>query len=182
MHGYYWNDDEPMTYFADVRDRPAYCSAHLVPLQSLPSDLATAASTPDFAIAVTPDGRTVYAVGGDSDAVIPISAAARRPGPGIRVGYSPAAIAISRSGATAYVVNTISSTVTPVSTTTSRAGRPIPVGSYSYPTAIALAPSGSTAVVVDTYGGQVTLLDTGTQRPTAQITVGGYPVAVAFAN
>lgn len=54
VHGYYWNDDEPMTYFADVRDRPAYCSAHLVPLQSLPSDLATAASTPDFTW-VSPD-------------------------------------------------------------------------------------------------------------------------------
>ena len=54
VHGYYWNDDEPMTYFADVRGRPAYCSAHLVPLQSLSSDLATAASTPDFAW-VSPD-------------------------------------------------------------------------------------------------------------------------------
>ena len=54
VHGYYWNDDEPMTYFADVRNRPAYCSAHLVPLQSLTSDLATAASTPDFAW-VSPD-------------------------------------------------------------------------------------------------------------------------------
>jgi YVTN family beta-propeller protein len=49
VHGYYWNDDLPMTYFADVRDRPAYCSAHLVPLESLARDLATAASTPSFA-------------------------------------------------------------------------------------------------------------------------------------
>jgi YVTN family beta-propeller protein len=49
VHGYYWNDDLPMTYFADVRDRPAYCSAHLVPLEALPADLATAASTPSFA-------------------------------------------------------------------------------------------------------------------------------------
>ena len=49
VHGYYWNDDLPMTYFADVRGRPAYCSAHLVPLESLPADLATTASTPSFA-------------------------------------------------------------------------------------------------------------------------------------
>jgi YVTN family beta-propeller protein len=49
VHGYYWNDDLPMTYFADVRDRPAYCSAHLVPLQSLRTDLASAASTPNLA-------------------------------------------------------------------------------------------------------------------------------------
>jgi YVTN family beta-propeller protein len=49
VHGYYWDDDLPMTYFADVRDRPAYCSAHLVPLPSLRTDLASAASTPDLA-------------------------------------------------------------------------------------------------------------------------------------
>ena len=49
VHGYYWDDDLPMTYFADVRDRPAYCSAHLVPLQALQTDLASAATTPSFA-------------------------------------------------------------------------------------------------------------------------------------
>ena len=49
VHGYYWDDDLPMTYFADVRDRPAYCVAHLVPLQSLQSDLVSTASTPNFA-------------------------------------------------------------------------------------------------------------------------------------
>ena len=49
VHGYYWNDDQPMLYFADVRDRPAYCAAHVTPLESLPSDLASAATTPNFA-------------------------------------------------------------------------------------------------------------------------------------
>ncbi len=49
VHGYYWDDDQPMTYFADVRDRPAYCAAHLVPLQSLQTDLASAATTPNLA-------------------------------------------------------------------------------------------------------------------------------------
>ncbi len=44
----------PMTYFADVRDRPAYCAAHLLPLQAMPADLARAATTPDFAW-VSPD-------------------------------------------------------------------------------------------------------------------------------
>jgi YVTN family beta-propeller protein len=49
VHTYYWNDDQPMLYFADVRDRPAYCAAHVTPLESLPSDLASAATTPNFA-------------------------------------------------------------------------------------------------------------------------------------
>ncbi len=49
MHTYYWNDDQPMMYFADVRDRPAYCARHVVPLESLPGDLARASTTPNFA-------------------------------------------------------------------------------------------------------------------------------------
>jgi YVTN family beta-propeller protein len=49
VHGYYWDDDMPMTYFADVRERPAYCAQHLVPLQSLQTDLTSAATTPNFA-------------------------------------------------------------------------------------------------------------------------------------
>ncbi len=54
VHGYYWDDDMPMTYFADVRDRPAFCAAHLVPLQALQPDLASVATTPNFAW-VSPD-------------------------------------------------------------------------------------------------------------------------------
>jgi YVTN family beta-propeller protein len=49
VHGDYWDDDQPMTYFADVIHRPAYCAAHVVPLQSLQTDLASAATTPNFA-------------------------------------------------------------------------------------------------------------------------------------
>ncbi|HTR93425.1 MAG TPA: alkaline phosphatase family protein [Trebonia sp.] len=48
VHGYYWNDDQPMLYFKDVRDRPAYCASHVVPLEELPGDLASAATTASF--------------------------------------------------------------------------------------------------------------------------------------
>ena len=54
VHGYYWNDDQPMMYFQDVRDRPRYCASHIVPLEELTSDLASPATTPNFAW-VSPD-------------------------------------------------------------------------------------------------------------------------------
>jgi hypothetical protein len=54
VHGYYWNDDQPMMYFQDVRDRPRYCASHVVPLEELTGDLASPAATPDFAW-VAPD-------------------------------------------------------------------------------------------------------------------------------
>jgi YVTN family beta-propeller protein len=54
VHGYYWDDDQPMLYFSDVRDNPAYCASHVVPLENLSGDLASAATTPNFAW-VSPD-------------------------------------------------------------------------------------------------------------------------------
>ena len=49
VHGYYWDDDLPILYFPDVRDRPAYCAAHVVPLEAMSADLASARTTPRFA-------------------------------------------------------------------------------------------------------------------------------------
>jgi YVTN family beta-propeller protein len=54
VHGYYWDDDQPMMYFKDVRDNPTYCASHVVPLEELSSDLASTATTPNFAW-VSPD-------------------------------------------------------------------------------------------------------------------------------
>jgi hypothetical protein len=38
-----------MLYFADVRDRPAYCASHVVPLGQFQADLAAPAATTNFA-------------------------------------------------------------------------------------------------------------------------------------
>ncbi|HEX7993824.1 MAG TPA: alkaline phosphatase family protein, partial [Streptosporangiaceae bacterium] len=39
----------PLLYFADIRNRPAYCAGHVVPLEALRPDLAHTATTPRFA-------------------------------------------------------------------------------------------------------------------------------------
>ena len=49
VHGTYWNDDLPLLYFAGIRNRPAYCARHVVPLEALPEDLASARTTPRLA-------------------------------------------------------------------------------------------------------------------------------------
>jgi YVTN family beta-propeller protein len=49
VHGSYWNDDLPLLYFSDIRNRPAYCARHVVPLEALRADLASSATTPTFA-------------------------------------------------------------------------------------------------------------------------------------
>jgi YVTN family beta-propeller protein len=135
---------------------------------------------------VSPDSKTLLAVGGDSDSATLIGAATPGSprlvaGPAVAVGYSPAAVAITKSGQTGFVVNTISGTLTPITLASGHAGKPVSVGLYSYPTAITLAPAGSTAVVVDTYGDQVSLVNTSSRRALKSINVGSYPVAVAIA-
>jgi YVTN family beta-propeller protein len=49
VHGYYWNDDLPFLYFPQVRNHPAYCTSHDVPLAAVGPDLAKTATTPNFA-------------------------------------------------------------------------------------------------------------------------------------
>ena len=48
VHGYYWDDDLPFLYFADIRQRAAYCATHVLPLESMAPDVASAATTPSF--------------------------------------------------------------------------------------------------------------------------------------
>ncbi|HEY1713244.1 MAG TPA: alkaline phosphatase family protein [Solirubrobacteraceae bacterium] len=48
VHGYYWDDDLPFLYFADIRQRAAYCASHVLPLESMAPDLASAQTTPNF--------------------------------------------------------------------------------------------------------------------------------------
>ena len=145
-------------------------------------------------LAITPDGRTVYAVKGGT--VIPISTATNRPGKPIYVGrprrgFNAAFIAITPDGKTAYVANDISrsgglsgtSVVIPISTATNTPGQPIhlPGDGGLGPDEIAITPDGKTAYVVsDNQPGTITPISTATNTPGQPISVGGvHPFRIA---
>lgn len=48
VHDPYYNDDLPFLYFKDIRDDPARCDSHLLPLPQMAVDLRSTATTPDF--------------------------------------------------------------------------------------------------------------------------------------
>ncbi|SEM41899.1 alkaline phosphatase family protein [Streptacidiphilus jiangxiensis] len=48
-HGSYYPDDAPFGYFSDVKNNATYCQAHWQPLTQLSTDLASTATTPNFA-------------------------------------------------------------------------------------------------------------------------------------
>jgi YVTN family beta-propeller protein len=132
-----------------------------------------------FAIAVTPDGKTVYAVNSGSDTVTPINTATNTAGPAIPVGLAPVAIAVTPDGKTAYVVNYQSSSVTPIDTATNTAGRPIGVGAFPYE--IAISPDGRTAYVAGRGNpGTVTPIDTATNTPGPAITMNAFVGDIVF--
>jgi len=288
VHKYYWNDDEPMTYFADVRGRPAYCAAHLLPLPALRTDLASAATTPNFvwpapddcadmegcgikagdqflqaelgAIMRSPAWRTqrsLAIITFDEDgydyehpaqrvltlmlgsgvrqgyvshvrythysllrtieaalglgtltrndryaqpvndvfspgpaAPAPAVGAAAAPAPGVGqapVGGTPMATGTRAAPAraltaprhpTAFVANS-GGTVTPIGLTTHRPGKPVKVGAN--PQAIAITPNGKTVYVLDWGSAAVTPISTATNRAGPAIRVGSYPFAIAIA-
>jgi YVTN family beta-propeller protein len=132
-----------------------------------------------FAIAVTPDGKTVYVantwentgrLASGQSTVTPIATATNTPGPPIQVGSGPWAFAITPDGKTAYVINFYSHSVTPIATATNTPGPPIQVGQG--PRAIAITPDGKTAYVASWQGGTVTPIATATSTAGAPIEVG----------
>jgi len=70
-------------------------------------------------LAVTPDGKTVYAVDQETDSVIPVSVATGAAGRAIKVAGISFSIVITRDGKTAFVYGE-KSTLTPVSVATGR--------------------------------------------------------------
>jgi len=134
VHGYYWNDDQPMMYFQDVRDRPRYCARHVVPLEELGSDLANPATTPNFAWVAPDDCADMEGCGiaaGDEFLKTELTAITNSP-----AWRTQRSLAITMAGQTAVVVEPYGYTVTLIDTKTGRVYSPVTVGSYPVAAAI----------------------------------------------
>jgi hypothetical protein len=123
-------------------------------------------------VAITPDGRTIYA--GTGDTVIPISTATSKPGRPIHFHAGVSAIAVNPDGDTVYV-EAGPRVLVPVRTATNTPGRPIRVRSKGG--VIAFTPDGKTAYVGGP--GTVTPINTVTNTPGKPIRVGsGATIAI----
>jgi DNA-binding beta-propeller fold protein YncE len=107
----------------------------------------------ESAIAITPDGKTVYVDGGGGDGhpgyVTPINTVTDTPGMPIRVSTGAGNMAITPDGKTLYVAGT--DTITPVSTVTNTASRPIRVKAGTG--IMAITPDGKTLYTYTVTGG-----------------------------
>ena len=171
-------------------DQTAYV-AYLMANKVTPFDLARGTTgtpikvTQPRAIAITPDGRTMYVLSGTSVAdsgakaqgsVIPITLATGQAGQPIPVGEHPVTMAMSADGKRLLVANSEQGSVhdgsvTVIDTTTNTAGKPLATGQVS-PAGFAFAPDGQTAYAVNSDAGALVPIDLATQTLGKPITVG----------
>jgi YVTN family beta-propeller protein len=129
------------------------------------------------AIAVTPDGKTVYVAATRGErrpgVVIPIQLATGKVLRPIPVGVWPNAISVTANGRTVYVSNFLSGTVTPIATNTNTALAPIKVGSRFEE--VVIAPDGRTLYV--SRNGTITPVSTATGAASQPLRIPGTGLA-----
>ncbi len=155
-------------------------TAEIAPINTATNTVGTPINTGDpvSALAISPDGSTIYAVSATDNAVVPISVATQTAGTPIPVGDDPSAVAFAPDGTMAYVTNYDGASVTPIDVATRTADSPI--GVNFFPTAIAITPDGSTAFVVNSGDASVTAINLATQSISSPIFVGANPTAIAI--
>ena len=148
----------------------------------------------DWAVALTPNGATLYAFSCSdlhpaTDSMTAISIATFRPAKPVRLGFCVAGTAFTPNGKTMYIVDSPTGskpgTVIPVNTATGKLGSPIVVGWQPGALAVlagATASSASTLYVVNTGSDSVTAINTAANAATATIGVGYLPTSIGIAR
>jgi YVTN family beta-propeller protein len=140
-----------------------------------------------LAVAISPDGQTLWVANSYSGSVSPVDTANRTAGTPIAVDGAPDALAVSSDGQTVYVADESSSVakgnnVTPISTSSDTAAAPVKV--QAAPSGLAITPDGATLWVVCSGPGTLEPINLSAQaltpEPDGVITVPGGPYAIAL--
>ena len=138
------------------------------------------------ALAITPDGTTIYVTNYQSGTVTPIRTATNTALTPIRVPAGSFSMAITPDGRTIYVLDLGSSQaqegmVIPIGTATNTALRSIPIG-HAWPSTmnIAITPDSRTAYVANASTGTITPIRTATDTalPRIRLADGAGPIAI----
>jgi YVTN family beta-propeller protein len=135
-----------------------------------------------YNIAVTPDGKTAYAVNESEHTISVIDLQSEKTiGNPIELGGAPDVVAISPDGKTAYVTTSAGS-VSVIDTQTNQVVGTIPVGEgESSIWGVAFSPDGKTAYVTNYETNTVEVIDTATRQVVgAPIPVGEEPINIAL--
>ena len=162
-------------YVAAEDDLVGPAAFYVIPIDTATDTAGTPIPVPHvYEMAMAPDGRTLYTVGGSG--ITPIDTATDTAGATIPAGKYPQGIILSPSGQEAYVADPIAGTITPVNLATGTPGTPITTGALTgTPPALAITPDGGTLYVgEDLPGGSgIDAIDTATGTAAPPVRMAG---------
>jgi YVTN family beta-propeller protein len=133
------------------------------------------------AIAISPDGKTLYVSNEASDAVTELDANTLTPRRTLTTGWGPAGLVTDRAGTTLYVTNTLGNDVSLIDLGTGLEKKRLPAGRF--PEYVALARDGSRVYVANILArlgppdqppvSELTVIDAGRQQVAARLDVPG---------
>jgi YVTN family beta-propeller protein len=146
---------------------------HLTERDPIPIPTSPANPNPHPAgIAVSPDGKTLYAAENLADSVAIVDLATAKVTATVPVGHNPYTVALGRDGRFAFVSNWGASTVSVLATATVKVIRTIRVGTH--PSALRLGPGGRQLYVANTDADSVSVIDTATLALTGTVSLAPY--------
>jgi YVTN family beta-propeller protein len=127
-------------------------------------------------LALDPDGRTLYVVAEDADAVLIVDLEAGSVTGRISVGRRPHSIVLAPDGRTAYVTNSRSDNVSVIDLAAAEEVGTLPTGTE--PAGLALGPAGGTLFVANRASDDISVIDVVAGCETKRLMAGNNPYAV----
>lgn len=129
-------------------------------------------------LAVSADGRRLYATGSEGNSLLAVDLQEQRFLQEIPVGSQPHGVALARDGRHAYVSNERGNSVSVVDLANGRVTATIPTGAD--PSGIALTPDGGTLFVANWFGHDLSVIDVGRGAELIRLAAGSNPYETAI--
>ena len=163
-----------------VKDHPLLCAnCHLYMIKSgLISKLVNREYRSPFNLAISGDGRRLYVVSQEGNALLVIDPEQRKVLNRISVGDQPHSVILSRDGVKAYVSNQWSDNISVIDLSTSKIIDTLKTANG--PAGLALSLDGKVLYAVNSYSSNVSVIDLNTKEERKRLDAGNNPTGVSL--
>ena len=169
---------EHVNYITAVEDHPLNCGSCHLHLQNsgVISKIVNSRYYSPFNLAVSKDGRNLYVVAEEANALLIVNTEKKKVTKKIHVGRHPHSVVISDNGNTAYVSNQWSDNVSVVDLTRFEVTDTLMTGSG--PAGLALSTDGRFLYTVNSFSSDLSVIDLSTGLEQKRLTAGNNPTGV----
>jgi len=169
---------EHVNYLTATNDHPLKCTSCHLHLQKsgIISKLVNAHYYSPFNLAVSRNGKYLYTVAEEANALLIIDAERGKVTHKINVGVRPYSVVLGKEGKTAYVSNQWSDNVSVIDLTTYMVTTTLNTGSG--PAGLALSADGQYLYVVNSYSSDISIIDLSAGTERKRLTAGNNPTGI----